>query len=81
MAATWSAADNFMQILINDTQVAASFASLPTFDLSGQTLRIGAGLDGASPADALIDELRISAISRTAREITQTFRSGLGITP
>lgn len=79
LAATWNAASGHLGLYIDGRQVGTADNGITIDHFSTNALTIGAESGNQTPADAAFDEFRISNSVRTAAEINDDYRAGLGL--
>jgi hypothetical protein len=78
IAATWDDATREMLLYVDGALVAYRLDGVQIAGLSTALMTVGAESNGASPADASFDELRISNRALTPDEILTDFYAGIG---
>lgn len=69
LAATWDEAGRRLALYVDGRLADATTQGIVLGPLSTEFLSVGTAIDGAYPADAVLDELRVSKIARSAQAI------------
>ena len=79
VAATWDSEKGNYALYIDGLQIDRKIDGVQIGAFSSSYLSVGADINGASPANASFDEVRVSTRVRTPEEIAAAYEAGLGI--